>query len=307
MYKYSAYGLGIHSDLHIQELSLQPEAQADVTVRVGPESRVSDVGDDGPCTFATRDEARFAWEKIAAFRVRHGCEIDIRPHPDVDRELLRLPLLGVIFGALLHQRGRIVLHASSVLINGQAVAFVGNKGFGKSTLAAAMYRLGYAVLGDDVAAIELREGAGPFLYPAYPHLNVWPHAARFLGDDPDRLRPLHKAGVKRSLPVEQSFPDGAVPLRAIYLLDFGPEISSQPLKGVEAFAQLVPHCYAARYFSEMEDIPQRLMASCGELIREVPIHRLTRRDAVGDAFESAHQIEMNASRQPSDSPRHVAA
>ncbi len=308
MYTYQAYGLGIHSELPIRELTPYPTAQADVTIRVGPEAQVThDPPGDGPCAGATEHEARFAWAKIGSFDVRKGRHIDIRPHPGVDRQILCLPLLGVVFGALLHQRDLVVLHASSVLIDGEAVAFAGGKGFGKSTQAAAMFRIGYPVLGDDVAAIELRNGEAPLLYPAYPSVHVWPHAARMLGDDPDHLPPLRAGGVKRALSVERNFEARPVPLQAIYLLDFGSAPSIQQMKNTDAFARLLPHCYEARYFNHLDETPRRLLAACSELMRHVPVQRLIRRDAVKDAFDAAHRIEMNTCCHISDSPHHAAA
>ncbi|NBC85561.1 MAG: hypothetical protein GVY25_05150, partial [Bacteroidetes bacterium] len=50
--------------------------------------------------------------------------------PDVAEGTLRAPLLGVVLGTLLHQRGLHTLHASAVVVDGGAVAFVGEKGAG---------------------------------------------------------------------------------------------------------------------------------------------------------------------------------
>ena len=67
---------------------------------------------------------------------RHGTEIVVDP----------LPSLGMGFGLLLRPRGLVVLHASSVDIDGKAVAFVGNPGRGKSTLALALLEQGHKLV-----------------------------------------------------------------------------------------------------------------------------------------------------------------
>ena len=51
-------------------------------------------------------------------------------------------------------RGLFVLHASSVNMNGSAIAFSGFKGYGKSTTAMAFYNQGYSVVADDYIIID---------------------------------------------------------------------------------------------------------------------------------------------------------
>jgi len=75
-------------------------------------------------------------------------------------------LLGPVLGLALRLRGVTCLHASAVALNGEAVAFVGMEGAGKSTTAAAFAREGHGVLSDDVVA--LTESAAKFVVvPAY--------------------------------------------------------------------------------------------------------------------------------------------
>ncbi|MRR12527.1 hypothetical protein EG835_08705, partial [bacterium] len=53
-------------------------------------------------------------------------------------------------------RGHVVLHASAVEAGGGAVAFVGESGIGKSTLARELGALGCRVLSDDLLRVEPR-------------------------------------------------------------------------------------------------------------------------------------------------------
>ena len=70
-------------------------------------------------------------------------------------------------------RGLEVLHASGVVLGGEAVLFAGAPGAGKSSLAAALLHRGAALLSDDTVALELRDGA-PIAHPgaALLHLQV---------------------------------------------------------------------------------------------------------------------------------------
>ena len=89
-------------------------------------------------------------------------------------------LLGPVLGVLLRLRGTTCLHASAVAIDGQAVAFAGTEGAGKSTTAAAFARVGHSVLSDDVVALKENE-SGFVVAPAYPHICLWPDSVRGLG------------------------------------------------------------------------------------------------------------------------------
>jgi hypothetical protein len=69
-------------------------------------------------------------------------------------ELLPILMAGTVSAFLLALRGHTVLHASAVSIGGQALAFVGPSGRGKSTLAALMCLAGADLVTDDVLVVE---------------------------------------------------------------------------------------------------------------------------------------------------------
>ena len=65
-------------------------------------------------------------------------------------EYLAVYLLGPVMGFVLRLRGITCLHASAVMVDNRALAFLGPPGAGKSTLAAAFALSGHPVLSDDV-------------------------------------------------------------------------------------------------------------------------------------------------------------
>jgi hypothetical protein len=69
------------------------------------------------------------------------------------------------FAAVLH--GLEVLHASAVILDGQAVAFVGPSRAGKTSLALELCRLGASFVADDVLAVQ-RDGAALIGHPGSP-------------------------------------------------------------------------------------------------------------------------------------------
>ena len=86
-------------------------------------------------------------------------------------------LLGPVLAFVLRLRGTVPLHASAVVIGGQAVLFVGPAGAGKSSTAAALGVLGHPVLSDDVVPMGLGP-SGFVAYPGYPRLNIWEDSSR---------------------------------------------------------------------------------------------------------------------------------
>lgn len=88
-------------------------------------------------------------------------------------------LLGPVMGFVLLLRGAFSLHASAVVVEGQAVALLGAAGAGKSTAAAAFARLGYPVLTEDVTALADR-GDRFLAQPGYPLIRLWPEAVNIL-------------------------------------------------------------------------------------------------------------------------------
>jgi hypothetical protein len=92
------------------------------------------------------------------FVVSHDLsEILVRRDPNGRHELMPILLAGTATAFLLTLRGRTVLHASAVAVGGRALAFVGQSGRGKSTMAALMCLGGAGLVTDDVLAVD----AGP--------------------------------------------------------------------------------------------------------------------------------------------------
>ena len=107
-------------------------------------------------------------------------------------------LLGPVLGFLLRLRGITCLHASAVVLDGRAVAFVGDAGAGKSTTAAAFARRGHPVLSDDVVALVEREGAFHVL-PAYGYLSLWADSVTMLYGPEKKLPSFSSNWDKRML------------------------------------------------------------------------------------------------------------
>ena len=98
---------------------------------------------------------------------------------------MEIRLLGPVFSFWLELQGIPVLHASAVLVEGQAVAFLSSNYGGKTSLAATLMQAGHPLLTDDFLPVE--RGDGLYLgRPGYPTMRMWPEEAEhFLGSYED--------------------------------------------------------------------------------------------------------------------------
>lgn len=80
-------------------------------------------------------------------QVRH---VTVHHHPGIDDDSVAVLVAGTVVALHLMLHGRLALHASAVEVEGTALAFVGNAGMGKSTVAALFARAGHPLVTDDV-------------------------------------------------------------------------------------------------------------------------------------------------------------
>ncbi|MBT8200735.1 MAG: hypothetical protein KJO36_09475 [Acidimicrobiia bacterium] len=167
--------------------------------------------------------------------------------------LTEIYFLGIVMSSWLELAGTIALHASSVVIDGSAVAFIGLNQAGKSTLAASLMVRGHPLLTDDVLAIR-DTAAGFVAFPGYPQMRMWPETAQVFGLDPDKLPQVHREFDKVRVPIGKGgigvMREEPASLTSIFILDrrddttkvtFGPTASGEAMTHVlrTSFAGLV--------------------------------------------------------------------
>lgn len=101
------------------------------------------------------DEYLFVFPGNATFHINSDNLIACFLNHACSMQMLRHLLLNQVIPRYLATMGRLVLHASAVkLPNGQSVAFLGNSGFGKSTLVSSFHRNGAQLINDDCILLE---------------------------------------------------------------------------------------------------------------------------------------------------------
>lgn len=184
---------------------------------------------DTPFLQMKRGDLRLTVEGIGRFRITNGTRIAWYPeHAGVSDQDIRTFLLGSAVGALLIQRGMLVLHGNALEKNGQAIVCMGHSGAGKSTLAYALMQQGWRLLADDLVAVTPQG----MVLPGIPRIKLWHDAAKAFGLDPDTLPPIRHAMHKYLLMGEavQRAPDAAS-LQALYLIHQRRNDASDPDAG----------------------------------------------------------------------------
>ena len=188
---YTVFGLTLKSEIALPELLAGAlGAMRDVSVSYGavdPDS-LGEAARVGPQLRVSPDRFILEIPRVARFEVAQGTEIRADPVPGIDPESVRLFLLGSAFGALLFQRGHLVLHGNAIEVDGRCMVCAGASGAGKSTLAAAFARRRYPVVPVDARGAAL---------PGLPRIKLWQDAAEWLG--------IETAGVRRIRPEMAKF------------------------------------------------------------------------------------------------------
>jgi hypothetical protein len=290
-YRYAVFGLSISSPFPLPELEEAPVAwPADVEIVLGEPPLASEERLDG--FFATPTGGLLDVLGIARYRIDAGRRITVEPYPTGSERHMRLYLLGSALGALLHQRRLLPLHANAMHLGGQAVAFMGKSGAGKSTMAAWFHDRGSPVLADDVCVVTLGDGGEPMAHPGIPRLRLWRDALEASGRSADAHEHAFDDADKYNVPTRRSRTSGAISLGAIYLLDEpGGSASVQaitPLRGVAAMDALVSNTYRGSYATTVGALPQ-LIATCQALATKVPVFSVQRvwgRDRLDEQMEA---------------------
>jgi hypothetical protein len=263
--------LAISSPIPLTEFVSAAPGEGDVAVTFGDDPGwISGVRGDWWVFRIGRDEARFWFRDVGAFVIKNGRQIVVIPENGVEHSLLRLYIQGMMMAVVLHQRGMCVLHASVIEVDGSAVAFLGPVGFGKSSIAAAMYTRGHRVLADDNAAVDFQSGV-PMIRTAFPSLKLFPEIASSLGFRNGSVTTLHSSETKIAGAVPQGFIQQAIPLRALYFLGRDVDGEIVPLPSLQATVALIRNSVPTRW-GHPGDVRQ--LQDCGLLAKQVPAFTL---------------------------------
>jgi len=106
-----------------------------------------------------------------------GTQFSCFPVPDIDDRTIEHLFRNNVWPFMLNRRGEMVFHAACVEIEERAIAFLGESGMGKSTLASHFATTGYRFLSDD--GLWVREDGNTYMaQPNAASIRLWDESYR---------------------------------------------------------------------------------------------------------------------------------
>ena len=225
MPRYGVFGFTIESTMAFPELEPREAGDSvDWWIRTAPSESCGSAGtslgidhvygDLQVRAYATETTLRIAFDDTGVFDVHtSNREIVWYPGPLATAAAVRADVLGRVMALVAHADGHFTLHASAVAVAGRAIALVGPKHAGKSTLALALVRNGARLLTDDTLVVRLRSGAA-WAAPGVQRIRLWADSARALG----ALAPTTGEPKSTATLVPNELETAPLPLSACYVL-----------------------------------------------------------------------------------------
>lgn len=250
MYRYSAFGLNIASDVRLDELTPLGNESAPIDLRIVQVETgcpVPPIHIPPEMDFDSGDGVTMLWPGAARVHIKSTELIEIRVFPEIPERYLAFPILGPAMGWLLHMRGLFVLHASAVSANGFAVAFLGDKGAGKSTTGSVFLQHGWELVTDDLLAITISEEGVPQMQTAFGQLKLNADAPTAAIPNA-KVLPLVMEGFQKRQYRLDSLAQGPLKADCIFVLSRGgDEVSVEWLSPERAIAELIRYSYNVRF------------------------------------------------------------
>ncbi len=272
------YGLSIASDLDLPELhAIASDDEPDIQITHGA---VPDLAETDPNHIRAYVEGKPGHLLLdipgkLRMQISGGRSITYSRYPAVPDEELRLFLLGSGMGALLMQRGHIVVHGNAIVMEqlGGAAICIGDSGAGKSTTAIAMMQRGHRILADDVCPLT-SEGVA---LSGMPRAKLWEETAQNLSIDTGPLERLRADDAKFNLPLGAAHCTEPQPARIFFELVPGDidTVSVTPLDGADKFTVLRNNIYRADYLGPL-GLEARYLQSVARIASNTPLFRVAR-------------------------------
>ena len=265
--KYNCFGLVIESALPIPQIAEVRDGKPDVRIVpaklrgiVDPEAPTTA---EGGCIIPTLTDT--------LFRVTGGNLIEADVCEEDTESNVAVYLMGSCMGAILVQRGFMLLHGSCVTDGKRSILITGDSGAGKSTLAAEFLKRGWKLLTDDVTCVFDRDGV-PMVQSSYPSQKLWKDALdRYEREETDVHSLYFDADREKfGVHVADSFFDGTAPLSmAVRLIPADHPTGVSPIEGMAKVDQLMRNTYRM-YFIEKHHM-QRHFQRCVTLSTRIPM------------------------------------
>ena len=215
-------------------------------------------------------------ENVGWFYAANGKYISMVLNPKATQENIELYLNGSTYGAILHQRKIMPMHASCFVFNNKGIMLCGESGAGKSSLTAAMVFDGNAFLTDDVTPILLSDEE-LFIWTLSDRIKLWEDSLLQLNKEKKGLSRIDPETDKFYFPIA-SYKNSTFPLNHIFLISFHEksEIKFQKLTGAEKVTALRNEIYRLEYLHGMPENEVFYFKKLVEMCKSIQVTKLLR-------------------------------
>lgn len=195
----------------------------------------------------TREGYLLRFPELADFEISgNALKVTCHPAPDVPRSTCDHIYLNQVLPLVLSRQGRQVFHASAVEIGEGAVAFLGESGRGKSTLAASFASSGTRFLTDDGLSVEAG-GEGFRVLPGHPSIRLWQDSREALLSPVSSSAPplVYTSKARMLAGTGLAFCEVARPLKLAFFLGAGNtrKVVVEPLAAAQALVEWIRHSF----------------------------------------------------------------
>lgn len=184
---------------------------------------------------------------LADFQVSADCSRVIgAPVPGTDMTTMQHLFLNQVTPLVLSHQGVPVFHASAVALGNGAVAFLGETGRGKSTLAASFATHDQGLLTDDALILEIGPASAQIV-PSHPSVRLWDDSQDALFNGSRAAAPATQFTSKSRFLTDKDLLYCEMPtqLSRAYFLGDGSsnELVIRPLSAAEAMIEWIKHSF----------------------------------------------------------------
>ena len=153
MFRYKVCNLNVLSEIFIPAFDVQNEF-IKYDIKITLENNLPDKDFNDSDTIFLDDSIYYKSKPGLIFKILGNSDIIIYKSKEINQDKVWEMLIGVPFGYALRKKGFMIMHGSSVVMNGQAVCIVGSSGLGKSTLALSLVEKGFKFLTEDLCIVK---------------------------------------------------------------------------------------------------------------------------------------------------------
>jgi len=259
--KYSIFNETLESNIPLPELQKQENSPAGIFFESAPASSLPDSAitwlhhwrlPNGQISISSGRVKSNYWLRfphIADFQIIPATSKIISHHlPDIPDNTIRHLLLDQVIPRLLSHQGQQIMHASCVRIGESAIAFAGESGWGKSTIAAFFHSHSYTLLTDDCLLLK-QDGSRVLGIPNYQGARLFQDSLSLLSSERDAVPVAHYGTKKRLVMTDRFGTAPPIPVSAVFILrdptqsQTTSQVNISKISGASAAIELIKNCF----------------------------------------------------------------